>query len=84
MTLRSETPTEYCVLGITKDDNKQFGLSKTPPRFEDLYAKGKFWIRIPSEQGVSSEFYDDADLAMKALIDRGVVKFRLCPKPMDL
>ena len=82
--LKDASQTKFCAVGVT-EDKRQFGLSKTSPAFPDLYKKGKFWITVPSLPSgseVSSEFYDDADEAVRALTDRGVVVFRTCPKPL--
>jgi len=39
---------------------------------------------VPSDFAVTSEFYNDAELAMKALTDREVIEFKTCPKPGDM
>jgi hypothetical protein len=80
--LKTDSQAEFCVVANTRD-SKQFELSKTP-RDSDLYNRGRFWVKVVSDFGGTSEFYNDAELAMKALTDRGVVEFKTCPKPMGI
>jgi len=85
--LKDDSQTNFCVVAFTRE-KKQFGLSKTDPTDRALHHQGKFWVSVPFESGAlngfNSEFYSDAEEAVKALTDRGVVVFRTCREPLPL
>jgi len=73
---------EFCVIGKSAD-GEQFQLWTTDINSE-MRKSGRIQIAIRVGNTSTSEFYNDAELAMKSVTDRGVVKFYKCQKPLDM
>ena len=73
---------KFCVIGKS-DDGEPFQLWTTGQNSE-MRKNGKIQVAIRDGKTVASEFYNDAELAVKSVTDRGVLKFYKCSNPLDM
>ena len=74
--MRDDSQRDVCFLAITNAE-KKLRLTKPKPG-DEVYKRGKYWVIVPLDTSVTSEFYDDFNLAMEAT-NHGVVRFQTCP-----